>query len=206
MIYYDGKIRKERKEEEKTTAPSGNRTHDLKLTRQVFYQFATTPAEDSGQRLCQSYQLSTPPTPPHPHGGLKDRPFISCEGLWVFLEHGVGLRHDGGDDQGLVVQALHDVRVGLGVVAREVGAAALVPNPDPRDTKAISSNSNPEVDRKSIRLTLSQPIQLWLWLKTLDSALQANTRTYVSYVFYKHLFLAIESLPSYQSLSLWLLY
>ena len=76
------------------------------------------------------------------------------------------------------MQALHDVRVGLGVVAREVGAAALVPNPDPTDTKAISSNSNTEVDRKSIRLTLSQPVQSWSGLKTLDSALQANTRTY----------------------------
>ena len=46
MINYDGKVRKERKEEEKSSAPGGNRTLDLTITRRAFYHCATFPVQE----------------------------------------------------------------------------------------------------------------------------------------------------------------
>ena len=54
MIYYEGKVRKEKKKEEikkkeermkKSPAPSRNRTFDLTITMWVFYRCATTAAQ-----------------------------------------------------------------------------------------------------------------------------------------------------------------
>ena len=49
MIYYEGKVGKkeERRENEKSSAPSGNQTLDLNITRWVFYRCATTAAHSS---------------------------------------------------------------------------------------------------------------------------------------------------------------
>ena len=63
------------------------------------------------------------------------RPFIPGQRLGVLLEHRVRLRHDGRDDQGLVVQTLHDVRVRLRVVPGKVRTGGLVPDPNPGDQK-----------------------------------------------------------------------
>ena len=43
MIYYDEKL-ENIEEDEKSTAPSGIRTHDLMITRRVLYRYATTTA------------------------------------------------------------------------------------------------------------------------------------------------------------------
>ena len=44
MIYYDGKVRKERKQEEKRPDSGRDRTFNLTSTRRVFYHCATTAA------------------------------------------------------------------------------------------------------------------------------------------------------------------
>ncbi len=60
-------------------------------------------------------------------------PIISGQNFWIFFEHGVRLGHDGGDDQGLVMQTLHQVGVRLGVVPGEVGTGAHVPDTNPEN-------------------------------------------------------------------------